>query len=236
MAQVTTIMKPELDRYDMLARLYMSELDKLAVRKSAQLKRNISFKYSVPIVAPQGPNKPYMGDYAARNEYWDTRMMQIPTDAVVPHLYTSTSNCKNLAVALNATKQMECMNSESNKYVKLLPTIIDRIRTMAPNKEIWITEFNVGLGDNDNDPRSKYSFVNSPDHIRLIKEMVAIFENKKIENYMFHMLMSSGSGYAVVKKIDAPQGATMKVTGSELGATISACALITDPNSDIQCN
>jgi hypothetical protein len=218
----------------------MSELDKLAARKSKQLKRTIKFKYAVPINSPEGYklDQPYMGDYAARNEYWDTRMMQIPVDAVVPHLYASTYKCKELAIVFNVSKRTPCMISETNKYLELLPTILDRIRAktiQAGNKEIWVTEFNIDLGF-DNDVRSLYDFVNSPEHINVVKKMTTIFENKKIENYLFHILISDGHPYSAIRKMNESQGSRFKIEGSELGASNITCALLVNSKSNIKCD
>lgn len=232
LSQVTTVMKPEMDKYEQLANSYMKALDELAIRKTKELKRTISFKYGIPFSAPQGPARPYMGSYAARNEYWNIRVAQINTDAVVPHLYTALDDCR---LQNPDSKRTACMVQKSKDYLVLLPTIIDRTRAVAPGKEIWVTEFNAGLGFSNTDPLSLSSFVNSPEHIQVIKDMIKIFKDKKIENYMFHMLNSTESGYAIIRNLGQTTSALKSPNSTDFAISGSICGLILSPKSSLSC-
>ncbi len=220
LAQVTTVMKPEMDRFEDLSKQYITAFDALAARKS------VSFKYGVPALPPLGDmTKPiFNGSLANRNIYWNQRVSSIPgVDGLVIHWYSNFGPCKSI---LNKSDFLNCENQTSITDISQLGVAIDRTRATYPNKELWFTEFNAGFGY-ENDPQINGSgFINSPAHIKYIRDLMTMFKNKNVDLYTFHMLFgSTAKEYAVVNKIVSTTAVKINPNAG-LYAQPSICGLI----------
>lgn len=232
---VTTIMKPEMDKYERLSNKYITELNKLAERKSKELNKNISFKYGAPYYGPQDSPQDYLGLHAMRNYYWDTRISNMKIDAVVPHFYTSNAVCKTIDNLKDVLLFDECLRTKGYDYVKRLPDTIDKIKKNNTQKEIWVTEFNIWFGDAQTNQLIKTTFPNSSDHINMVRSMVETFESKNIELYMFHALYLPAQLYSIVNNLpQVNQTINTRVDGTSLKISPIACALIKN-NKNLSC-
>ena len=195
-SEVSKTMQGEMDKYETLINKYNEALATLSQKKSSQLGRDIKFKTGVPVVLLNGnQSKPYAGAYQARNQYWNERVKDLPVTALVPHSYSNLSRCRN--AALNTSQRAQCMEEDSKKDIEELPLALQMTKGLAPEKEIWVTEFNSGLGFESTDVLAQSSFVNSTAHVDYLQKVATIFREQSINIFLMHMFYSSGSTSAV---------------------------------------
>lgn len=231
-ADTERIMKPELDRYENLVGQYRVALNDLAARKSAELGRTITFEIGVPIFLVNGPNgKMFNGPLGARNTYWNTRVAQMPIDAMIVHTYSNFGSCNTF---WNNTAFVNCLKQKSNEDVASLPNNIDRTKALSPSKKLWITEYNAGFGFSADPRMDRSGFSNSPAHIQYLRDVTNIFKQKEVDLYLLHMLYTSqGTSYVIVNNL--PSTTTTRVTPtSDLYAQPSICAFISETSPAFQ--
>lgn len=229
--QVTTVMKPAMDRYEDLSKQYIAAFNALAVQESATLGKSVNFQYGVPALPPLGDlTKPiFNGPLGNRNIYWNQRVSSIPgVNGLVIHWYSNFGPCKSI---LSKASFLACENQTSVSDISQLGVSIDRTRATYPGKALWFTEFNAGFGY-ENDPQINGSgFINSPAHIKYIRDLMTMFKNKNVELYTFHMLFgSTAKEYAIVNKVVSTIGIKINPNAG-LYAQPSICGLISPTSS-----
>ncbi len=200
-AKVTAVAGPTLDRYEQLVNQYSLAFDQLAERKSKELGRIITIKTGAPIITPSAVFNPnynnyYQGDFSNYFRYWNERVLPMNIDAVIIHPYADTSLCVN-SRSINESLE-KCLARTAYADLANMPTVLDRLQAAAPNKEIWITEYNVALGFSTGDIRAKSSYVMSKEHLDYLKKVSDLFSARGIPVYLAHQFYSASAKTALI--------------------------------------